>query len=107
MRNDHGEHGFRHRDWAVESYIQTWVEDGAYFDESSDDDDYDPNIDEVEEEQKSKRKRVRFAELNTVRPIPSVGKGRATPARGTRARVARDGTRRGVRTVLTSVDVSS
>jgi hypothetical protein len=65
--------------------LQTWVEDGTYLDYDSDDDDYDPNIDEVREELKSDRKKVRFAELIAVRPIPWVGKGKATPPRGARA----------------------
>ena len=70
---------------SIESYIQTCVEDGAYFDESSDDGDCDADISEVEKEQKGERKKVRFAELITVRPIPAVRKGKATPARGASA----------------------
>jgi hypothetical protein len=48
---------------SVESYLQTWVEDGTYLDYDSDDDDdddYDPNIDEVKEELKSEREKVRL-----------------------------------------------
>jgi hypothetical protein len=50
-----------------------------------DDNDYDTSIDEVREETKADCKKVRFAELFAVRPIPSSGKGRATPPRGARA----------------------
>jgi hypothetical protein len=68
---------------SVESYLQTWVEDGA--DDHDYNYDYDNDIDEVTEETKGGRKKVRFADLVSVRPIPSVGKGKPTPPRGARA----------------------
>ena len=59
--------------------------DSGYVDENADDDEFDEDISEVEKEQKSERNNVRFAEFITVRPIPAVGKGKPTPARGTSA----------------------
>ena len=39
-------------------------------------------IDEVQEDQKGKGRRVHVADLVTVRPIPATGKGKPTPPRG-------------------------
>ena len=68
---------------SVESYLQTWVEDGA--DDHDYNYDYDSDIDEVTEETKGERRKLRFADFVAVRPILSLGNGRATPPRGARA----------------------
>ena len=60
--------------------VEQSADDGTYFVESFDDGDCDTDISEVEKEQKGEHKKVRFAELITVRPIPAVRKGKATPA---------------------------
>ena len=64
----------------VESYIQSWIEDCEYVDES--DQEEHEGIDEIQADRKSKGRRVHFADFVTVRPIPSTGKGKPTPSRG-------------------------
>ena len=64
---------------SVESYIQSWIEDGEYFDEGGQEE--TEGIDEIQEGQRREGKRVHFADLVTVRPIAATGKGRPTPPR--------------------------
>jgi hypothetical protein len=52
---------------SVKSYLQTWVEDGA--DDHDYNYDYDNDIDEVTEETQGERRKVRFADLVSVRPF--------------------------------------
>ena len=65
---------------SVESYIQCWIEDGEYID--ADGQEVTDGSDEIEEDQKSKGRRVHFAGLVIVRPIPATEKGKPTPPRG-------------------------
>ena len=65
---------------SVESYIQSWIEDCEYVDEDGQEE--TEGIDEIQEDQKSKGRRVHFADLVAVKPIPATGKGRSTPPRG-------------------------
>ena len=59
---------------SVESYIQSWIEDGECIDDACQEG--IEGIDEIQEDQSSKGKRVHFADLVTVRPIPAMGKGK-------------------------------
>ena len=90
---------------SIESYVQTWIEDCTYVDESSDDGGCDVDVNEFEKEQKGVRKKVRFAELIAVRPIPAAGRARPRPS-GARAWLAQNDIWRGMRTSGTSIDKS-
>ena len=63
--------------------MQSWFVNGAYDDESG----YEEHesIDEIQEDQKSETKKVQFADLVTVRPIPATRNGKPTPSTGTGA----------------------
>ena len=67
---------------SIETYIQTWGEDGAYFDESSDDGDFDTDLSKVEEEQKGERKKVaRGVDHGTEHSLGREGQGHARQGR--------------------------
>ena len=72
---------------SVESYIQSWIEDCEYVYEDGQED--IEGIDEIQEDQKNKGRRVHFVDLVKVRPIPATGKGKPTPPRGRSAGGAR------------------
>ena len=64
---------------SVESYVQNQVENCDLGEGSQDE--YE-GIGDLKEDRKGKGKRVPFADLVTVRPIPATGKGKPTLPRG-------------------------
>ena len=83
----------------IESYIQSWYEDGEDYVEKDqgNHDGIDQDIDAIHEGQvqnniikiNREQRRVSFADRVTVRPIPAMGKGRKTPTRGANLKAAK------------------
>ena len=66
----------------VESLVQRWIEDCEYVDENGQEETEGiAEVQGLQEDRKSKGRRVHFVDPVTTRPIPATGKGKPTPLR--------------------------